>query len=193
MPWQKSFNIDEAVELAMQVFWEKSYTGASISDLVNAIGIKRGSLYNAFEGKQDLFVKSLLKYDREHRRAGLIQLESNCEPREAICTLFEAMVSQSISDKDKKGCFLVNTALELPSHTKEVSAIVRAGFQEIENFFERLIKRGQKKSEIPKSIDPNDTAKALLGLVVSIRVLARGAFNETELRIIAQQATRLIS
>jgi len=193
MPWQKSFEITEAVELAMQVFWEKSYKGTSISDLVKATGIKRGSLYNAFESKQNLFVKSLLKYDRGHRRAGLIQLESNYEPREAICTLFEAMVSQSISDKDKKGCFLVNTALELPSHTKEVSAIVRAGFQEIENFFERLIKRGQKKSEIPKSIDPHDTAKALLGLVISIRVLARGAFDETELRIIAQQANRLIS
>ena len=193
MPWQKSFEINEAVEIAMQVFWEKSYRGTSISDLTNAIGIKRGSLYNAFDSKQDLFVKSLLKYDREHRRAGLIQLESNYEPREAICKLFEAIVSQSISDKDKKGCLLVNTALELPFHTKEVSAIVRAGFQDIENFFERLIKRGQNKSEIPLSVDSYETAKTLLSLIVSIRVLARGAFDETELQIIANQATRLIS
>ncbi len=193
MPWEKSFDMTEAVERALQVFWEKSYTGTSISDLTSAIGIKRGSLYNAFEGKQDLFVKSLLKYDREYRSAGLIQLESNYEPRDAICTLFETLVSQSISDGHKKGCFLVNTALELPSHTKEVSAIVRSGFQDIENFFERLIKRGQKKSEIPKSVDPHNTAKALLGLVVAIRVLARGAYGEPELLIIAQQAKRLIS
>jgi len=193
MPWEKSFETNDAIEIAMEVFWEKSYTGTSISDLTNAIGIKRGSLYNAFRSKQELFVEALLKYDREHRSVGLIQLESNYEPREAICTLFETMVNQSISDKEKKGCFLVNTALELPLHTKEVAAIVRAAFQDIENFFERLIKRGQKQSEIPESVNPTESAKGLLGLVISIRVLARGVFDETELRSIANQANRLIS
>lgn len=193
MPWEKSFETAEAIDLAMQVFWKKSYIGTSISDLTEAIGIKRGSLYNAFGSKQELFVEALLKYDTEHRRAGLIQLESNYEPRQAIYTLFESLVSQSINDKDKKGCLLVNTALELPSHTKEVSVIVRAGFQDIENFFERLIKLGQKQSEIPESINAHDTAKALLGFIISIRVLARGALDETEIRSIAHQATRLIS
>ncbi len=193
MPWEKSFETAEAIDSAMHVFWEKSYIGTSISDLTDAIGIKRGSLYNAFGSKQELFVEALLKYDMEHRRAGLIQLESNYEPRQAIHTLFESLVSQSINDKEKKGCFLVNTALELPSHTKEVAVIVRSGFQDIENFFERLIKLGQKQSEIPESVNPQDTAKALLGFIISIRVLARGAFDENEIRSIASQATRLIS
>lgn len=193
MPWEKSFETAEAIDAAMLVFWKKSYIGTSITDLTEAIGIKRGSLYNAFGSKEELFVEALLKYDAEHRRAGLIQIESNYEPRQAIYTLFESLVSQSINDKDKKGCLLVNTALELATHSKEVSVIVRSGFQDIESFFERLIKLGQKQSEIPESVNPQETAKALLGFIISIRVLSRGAFDEAEIRSIANQGTSLIS
>jgi TetR/AcrR family transcriptional repressor of nem operon len=57
MPWEKSFNEETALEKAMQVFWEKGFEPASIADLLEGTGLNRGSLYNAFGGKQQLFVK----------------------------------------------------------------------------------------------------------------------------------------
>ena len=85
MPWEKSFDEDEAVGKAMKVFWEKGYEPASMADLIAVTGITRGSLYNAFGGKEQLFIKALEKYDKDNRRAMLAKLEAMDDPQRAIC------------------------------------------------------------------------------------------------------------
>lgn len=193
MPWEKTFEVQDAVDKAMHVFWAKGYVDTSIADLLEATGLKRSSLYNAFGGKRDLFVKALRKYDRENRRATLSQLETIEKPHQVIQTLFEGLVQEALSDPDQKGCLLVNTSLELPTHDKEVQTIVKTGLREFEAFLQRQIELGQARSELPESINPQETAKALVALITGIRVLSRGAFEEASLRAVATQALRLIA
>ena len=92
MPWEKSFDEAEVLDKAMHVFWEKGYASTSITDLTTATGIQRGSLYNAFSGKQELFVRSLLKYDTEQRRTLIQKLERMDDPLKAFKFLFDAIV-----------------------------------------------------------------------------------------------------
>ena len=192
MPWEKSFNEDTALEKAMQVFWEKGFEPASIADLLAGTGLNRGSLYNAFGGKQQLFVKALLKYDRDYRQAMLAKLEALDNPKKAITTFFDAIVAETVADQDHKGCFLFNTALEITTHDEKVNEIVTNGVREIEAFFRRSIEVGQARGDMPKGLDPQATAKALLALIVAIRVLGRGVFAEAALHTIADEGKRLI-
>ncbi len=191
MPWEKSFDEETAIENAMQVFWEKGFEPASIADLLEGTGLNRGSLYNAFGGKQQLFVKALQKYDQD-RQAMLAKLEALDDPKKAIATFFDTTVAKTVADQDHKGCFLFNTALQINTHDEEVNAIVTNGVREIEAFFRRSIEVGQARGDIPRGLDPEATAKALLALVVAIRVLGRGVFAEAALRTIADQGKRLI-
>ena len=191
MPWEKSFDEETAIENAMQVFWEKGFEPASIADLLEGTGLNRGSLYNAFGGKQQLFVKALQKYDQD-RLAMLAKLEALDDPKKAIATFFDTTVAKTVADQDHKGCFLFNTALQINTHDEEVNAIVTNGVREIEAFFRRSIEVGQARGDIPKGLDPEATAKALLALIVAIRVLGRGVFAEAALRTIADQGKRLI-
>ncbi len=193
MPWEKSFDEAEAVEKAMKIFWEKGYEATSITDLIEGTGVSRGSLYNAFGGKRELFVRSLLKYDGENRRAMLAELEAMDNPVEAIHILFDANVQETVEDTEKKGCFLVNTAVELPAHDARTQAIVTKGLDEFEAFFRRCIEVAQARQEMPGVLDPRATARALLSLIVGIRVLGRGAFDEAALRQISEQANRLLA
>jgi len=193
MPWEKSFNEQDVIEKAMLVFWERGYEATSIANLIEGTGINRGSLYNAFGGKRQLFVQSLLKYDVETRRAFLAELESLDNPRQAFKALFDALVQQAQDDTKKKGCFLVNTSLEFSVHNEEIQRIVTQGFTEFEAFFRRGIEVSQARGEMPLSLDQSATAKALLSLVVAIRVLGRGTYGESALRAIASQASRLTS
>ena len=181
MPWEKSFDEEAALEKAMKVFWEKGFEPASIADLIEGTGINRGSLYNA----------ALLKYDRDNHRAALAKLEALDDPKQAISTLFDAVVAETVADEDHKGCFLINTASEIATHDEEVAEIVRRGFREIEGFFRRSIEVGQARGDMPKALDPQDTAKALLAFIVAIRVLGRGVFSEAALRTIAEEGKRL--
>ena len=193
MPWEKSFDEEAAIENAMRVFWEKGYEATSIANLIESTGINRGSLYNAFGGKRQLFTLSLLKYDTETRRAFIAQLEALDNPKLAFKTLFDTLVQQSKKDIQPKGCFLVNTSVEIAFHDKETRDIVTQGFIEFEAFFRRGIEVAQSRKDMPSTLDASATAKMLFSLVVAIRVLGRGVYDELSLQVIAVQAENLTS
>ncbi len=193
MPWVKSFNEEDALDKAMKVFWEKGFEPASIADLLAGTGLNRGSFYNAFGGKRQLFVKVLRKYDRDYRQAMLAKLEALDNPKKAIAMFFDTLVAETVADQKHKGCFLFNTALDITTHDEEANAIVTNGVREIEAFLRRSIEVGQARSDIPKGLDPEATAKALLAFVVAIRVLGRGVFGEAALLTIAAEGKRLIA
>src|SRR5438445_3107154 len=58
----REFDVEKALERAMNVFWRKGYEGASLPDLTRAMGINRPSLYAAFGNKESLFRKALDRY-----------------------------------------------------------------------------------------------------------------------------------
>lgn len=192
MPWEKSFDEETAVENAMQVFWKKGFEPTSIADLLTETGLNKGSLYNAFGGKQQLFVKALQKYDQE-RQAMLAKLEAMDDPQKAIATFLDNTVEKTVADEDRKGCFMFNTALQINAHDEEVNTIVTNGVREVEAFFRRSIEVGQARGEMSKELVPENTAKALLAMIVGIRLLGRGVFTEASLRTIADEGKRLIA
>lgn len=192
MPWKKNFDTDKTLEKAMAVFWAKGYAATSMSDLTEAMGINKGSLYNAYGGKEKLFIKALSKYELENHRQTLASFDAMEDPVEALSVLFDALIEESIKDGESKGCLLVNTALELPFHSDVVKRIVTGGLGEIEAFFRRMVARGQNRGQISEMVDPDETAKGLLTLVMGLRVLARGAVPVESLHAIKHQAIRLI-
>jgi len=192
MPWEKTFDTDDAIDKATQVFWAKGYEATSLADLLKAIGINKGSFYNAFGSKKSLFTQSLLKYDREQRRQILAQLTSLQDPLLAVNTLFDALIEQSLADVERKGCFLVNTALDLPNQDDDIQKTVKKGLHDFEAFFEQQVRLGISTGTIPTTVDPTVAAKGLLTLVVGLRVLSRGVFDQASLSAIKTQAIDLI-
>ena len=192
MPWEKSFDEEAAIDSAMEVFWAKGFESASIADLIAQTGVNRGSLYNAFGGKRQLFVRALLKYDSVRRKTMLAELEALDDPRRAIRDFFANAVANTLADTEHKGCFLINTIAESGSLDEQVQDIVANGLRELEGFFRRCIEVGQARGEIHKAIDPAAKAAALLAMALSIRVLGRGPYPERSLRTIADEAIKLI-
>lgn len=190
MPWVKDFDEEVVVNRAMNVFWAKGYEATSMTDLVEAMQINKGSLYNAFGSKKALFTRALLKYDRENRRSFLENLEALDAPLLSIKTLFDALIEESRADTQRKGCLLVNTAQDLPNQSEEIQRMVSSAFLDFEAFFKRAVRLGQKRGEIATDLDAGEAAKWLLTQVVGLRVLARGAFDVAGLQAIRSQALR---
>lgn len=64
----RSFDEDQAIDAAMRVFWEKSFEGATMTDLTDATGLNRSSIHAAFGGKEGLFLKVVEHYKSEWMR-----------------------------------------------------------------------------------------------------------------------------
>ena len=192
VPWEKTFDINDAIDKATEVFWAKGYDSTSLADLIKATGVNKGSFYNAFGSKKKLFTESLLKYEREQRRDTLAELELLQDPVQSISKLFDELIEQSLSDGDKKGCFLVNTALDLPNHDQDIQQTVKKALHGTELFFERQLLKGIEKGVVPEHVNPKREAKGLLTLLIGLRVLARGVFEHDSLKTIKNQALKLI-
>lgn len=188
MPWVKTFNIDKTLDDAMRVFWSRGYEATSMRDLIQGMGINRGSLYDTYGDKRSLFVAALRHYDKQYRKTHLAKLEREHSPKKAIAALFAGWVDLVTTDTDRRGCFLTNTALELSAHDAEIGDIVATSQRETEHFFRRLIKSGQSIGEIDQDLDPTQNARLLLASLIGLLVLARSRPERPLLKAIASSA-----
>ncbi len=193
MPWEKQFDVEDGLERAMRAFWARGYEATSMQDLVEAMGVNRGSLYATYGDKHDLFVRALRHYDTVCRTNFFADLERDCTPRRAILTLFDTAVAASLAANGQNGCFLVNTSVELSAHDGEVADIVAHGLSKTEEFFRRMIRAGQAAGEIPAHVDAVAAGRGLLALMTGLRVLARSRPEKALLKSVAGQAAALLA
>ena len=166
----------------------RGYETTSVQALVRRMGINRGSLYDTFGDKRALFLAALRRYDEQSRCARLQGLEQNPSPTGAIEALFSGWIDTALTDPDRSGCFLTNTALELAVHDREIGGLVARGQQETEAFFLGLVKKGQAAGEIAAVLDAPRAARALLAALVDVLVLARSRPEPALLESIAHGA-----
>ncbi len=155
----------------MTRFWEHGYAASSVRDLGDAMGLGSASLYNAFGDKRALFTRCLDRYLDANMRERIARHEANNPPRAAIEAFLDESVKRSLADR--RGCLLVNTALELAPHDDEVAAVVAERLGELEGFFRRCVAGGQRDGTIARGHPPRDIARLLLTTVMGLRVLAR--------------------
>jgi len=146
----REFDESHALDAAMQCFWRRGYEATSLRDLMRAMGLTAPSLYNSFGDKQKLFVRTLERYLDHTTRDRLRRLEQTLPPRRALECFFAEIIEHSLKDKERKGCFLVNSALEIAPHDVRCRAMIAAQFTGIEAFFRRCVAAAQRDGTASK-------------------------------------------
>lgn len=173
MSAEKKFDRDEVLDRAMQAFWARGYQATSIQDIVELTGVNRASLYQTYGDKRELFLACLKLYDETRRRQVLEKLEASNPPLEAIRGLFAGFAAVAMRRGGAKGCFLTNVALEIAPYDPAVRRFVARSHKEIESFFGRMIRKGNKQGAIPDYVKPDETARGLLAALLGLIVLTR--------------------
>jgi len=169
----REFDEVAALDAAMDCFWRNGYEATSVRDLAARMGITGTSLYNAFGDKRSLFRQALRRYAERSTRERIARLESTLPPKQAVRAFLGEIVERSLDDQDRRGCLLVNSALEVAPHDPELGAELAARLGEIEAFFRRAVTAAQADGSAPPGRDPADLARLLLGVTLGVRVLAR--------------------
>ena len=188
----KEFNETVALQAAVDCFWQRGYEATSIRDLAASMGLNAQSLYNTFGDKQALYTRALNRYLDCTTRNRLHRYELSLPPKEAIRRFFAEIIDHSVKDRDRKGCFLVNSALDVAPHQSELGTLIAEQFREIEVFFKRCIVSAQADGTAPRNIDAGSTARLLLGVLLGIRVLARSAPKRSLLEDVVRPAFALL-
>ncbi|MDQ0379833.1 TetR/AcrR family transcriptional regulator [Amycolatopsis thermophila] len=186
----KAFDVDEAVDKAMDVFWARGFAGTTPQRLVDALGIGRGSLYNAFDGKHALYERALRRY-HERESVRLIEiLDGPGSARERLRSALELVVDEA--RKDRRGCLMANAAVEFGEADEVVNHLVRRTFERQEAAFRSTVEEGQRAGEIDPAADAGAVAAFLLTTVTGIRVLAKADPDPRRLANLAETALRIL-
>ena len=186
------FDLDAAVGTALNVFWERGYGATTPAELLEAIGVGKGSFYNAFGSKHALFERALRRYGGD-RVAGLARRLAESGPvRQRIKGYLERLAAPANDKTLRRGCFAANTAAELGRRDPVATKIVRRTFERMESVLEATLVEGQKTGELDRALDPEAVASLLLATLVGITVLAKVESPAARTRRIAQAVAALL-
>ncbi|MEP6841255.1 MAG: TetR/AcrR family transcriptional regulator [Bradyrhizobium sp.] len=188
----RAFDEEKVLDVAMQCFWRRGFEATSVRDLAEEMGINGPSLYNTFGDKRALFARALGRYAERWMRERIERLDREASGKSAIQLFLQELIERSIKDKQRRGCLIVNSALEISPHDAELREVIASYLQEIEMFFLRSLERGQRAGEIQATIDARDTASHFLGIVLGIRVAARSRPERALLDGMARPALALL-
>ena len=113
MPRPRAFNTSQALEDAMGVFWEKGYDATSMQDLVDAMGMHRGSIYNVFTDKRTLFLQVLDQYMETYWFKRLRDDTTDRPLHNVLAEIVEDILRRDPTPPRPAGCLVTNTACEL--------------------------------------------------------------------------------
>lgn len=173
MARQKEFVKEEVLEKAMNTFWRFGFEGTSMQNLVENMGINRSSLYETFGDKRALFTAAITHYEQTKMQEILNCLQIQGTGKTVIAALFNNLIDQSISDQERRGCFLTNTTVELCPHDPEIAAKIALDMKIIEKALYQVLLNAQKKGEISDSKDLDSIAQYLVSSFQGIRVIAK--------------------
>jgi TetR/AcrR family transcriptional repressor of nem operon len=188
----REFNETAALEAAIACFWNHGYEATSVRDLAENMGLSPPSLYNAYGDKHALFVQALEHYLNRSMRERIERLENTLPPKAAICEFIGEIIDHSATDRERRGCFLVNSALEVAPHDKKLGGLIADRIAELEAFFTRSIRKAQAEKTVSRKRAAKDLARLLLGVVLGIRVLARVRPDRAFLESLARPALALL-
>lgn len=185
----RAFDIDGALEKAMRVFWEKGYEGASLSDLTEAMGINRPSLYAAFGNKESLFRKVLDRYGKGPAAFACAALN---EPtaRKVAEKLLRGTADMLGDPGTPAGCLVIHGALACGEENEDVRRELKSRRADAIEALRKRFVRAKREGDLAADADPLVLARYLSTVTQGMSVqVATGATHRDLLRI-AETAMR---
>lgn len=185
----KEFDPDVVIRAAMDLFWRKGYETTSMQDLVDHLGIGRGSIYATFGSKHDLFLLALDRY-AEESADGVLELFGRPGPvLPAVREFIRAVLNEALAEQ--RGCLITNTAVEC-SADRPIARRVESNWDGLETAIAGALVRARGQGELAADRDPRALARFLVTFMQGLKVMAKVP-DERRMRDAVDQALTLLA
>lgn len=185
----RSVDRTAVLERATETFWRLGYDGASLSDLTEAMGVSRPTLYAAYGDKADLFMAALDQYGSSYGAAPLLAFLEEPEIGAAASAFLRVAAEGNTRSDMPKGCLIACCA----ATAAETQPAVRMRLEEIaEQTTAALAARFAEEVAtdlLPAEPTPRARAARLIDMMYAQAVRARG--GETRESLLAELPNRV--
>lgn len=183
---QPTFDRDEALETALDLFWRHGYEGVSVADLTKAIGIAAPSLYHAFGSKADLYREVLRRYGSSGM--GPDEIARASSSRDAVRLMLERGIAAVTMPGRPLGCMVSSGMLMTSADNAELAAELKAIRASSREALQRRIARDIEEGLLPDATDAAALARFFTAVLQGISVQALDGATAAELFPIAASA-----
>ncbi|MBD5779142.1 TetR/AcrR family transcriptional regulator [Pelagicoccus sp. NFK12] len=162
----------QLLDTATALFWEKGYRGVSIKDLVKETGVLAGSLYSSYGSKDGVFVECIHRYS-EMCAPMYLAAEQVESPLGQIEKLFEEVLEDATSEGGWRGCFVVNSLLEVAPDKPEIAETLKRYVEHAERWIAERLQQARERGELKAEIPIDEVAANLFGIALAVRVKSR--------------------
>ncbi|TNC24209.1 TetR/AcrR family transcriptional regulator [Amycolatopsis alkalitolerans] len=183
----RSFDLDDALDTAVEMFWRQGFEATSIQNLCQAMEIQPGSVYAAFGSKRELFVATVRRYvetvsaDAAERLTGV---ESGLQ---GLRDYFAHLVDAMVEGKRRWGCLITNSLVELTQRDPELAGLLTEHLARLRAAFAAALARAAGDGELRPGAGP-ESAGLLVAVVQGMNVLAKTRPGRAELQAVADSA-----
>jgi AcrR family transcriptional regulator len=186
----REFCVDHALAQALQVFWCKGYEGASLTDLTEAMGITRPSLYAAFGNKESLFRKALDLYERE-KMAYIGEAMAKPTARQVAETMLRGAIDTVTDAEGPHGCMRVIASVACGPAAQSIHDEVVERSNVAKRALVERFERARAEGDLPAHIDPAGLTHMLVATLQGISVQANQGVTRKELEGLVDTALSL--
>jgi AcrR family transcriptional regulator len=187
----RAFSEEAALEAAMRVFWEKGYEGASLTDLTEAMGINRPSLYATFGDKEALFLRAIEQYANgpaHYLRAALQESTAYA----VIEALLRGAVKLLADPRNPRGCLSVQGGLACSTAAEPIKEALIAWRKKGEAEILKRLKRARTEGDLPAELDPHDLARYIATVLNGLGIQAANGATKAEMTRVVEMALRTL-
>lgn len=183
----REFDVDEALETAMELFWRKGYEGTSLTDLTDGMGITKPSLYGVFGSKEGLFLKALERYEQTKMN---FFYEALKEPkaRDVAEKILRGFANAQTPESGPSGCLGINGALACSEAAAEIQKCLVENRHRGENMLGERFSRAAEEGDLPDGHEPYDLARYIMTISQGTAIQAASGADRTALYRVVDMA-----
>jgi len=184
---------EEIIDKALAVFRAQGVAGTSLDEVLEAIGIGRGSFYNDFDNKEHLYRETLKLSDQRMMEEGPGELSGPNNGLEAVRAFFDGLVAKITHGRNPLTCYFMNSVLERAGGDRFTNRAATAAFERILDGLDTAIRQGQARGEIRTDIPAEELALTYLATGYGLQVMAKARFKSERIERSANGAMALLT
>jgi TetR/AcrR family transcriptional regulator, transcriptional repressor for nem operon len=187
----RTFDPEEVLDSARDLFWRKGYQGTSFDDITAVTGLTKPSLYAAFGDKASLFLKVLDRYHDYLLAHSAKMLSSGPSARDAVEAWLMSLLPIYSGNEGDKGCLSVNTSTDGAIDDAAMSESISRFNSRLEHLL--LSRLRADRAQFSPDFDAAAAARTIMAIYFGLNVMAKQAPSQKKVKAVIQQVAKLLA
>ena len=168
----RRFDVEEALDVALEMFWQQGYDGTPVQALCRAMDLQPGSVYAAFGSKRDLFVAAVRRYIETVSAEAVDRVNGAPSGLQGLREYFAYLVDAMVDGKRVWGCLVTNSLVEFAARDPELAGMFQLHLARLQTSFAAALARARADGELRPGAGP-EAAGMLVAVVQGMNVMAK--------------------